>query len=70
MVGGLVIEGHVPAADVRRLLAKPGAAGLVLPGMPRGSPGMESVKPETYTVLAIDRVGRLSPFRKHVPSHH
>ncbi|MES2858631.1 MAG: DUF411 domain-containing protein, partial [Pseudomonadota bacterium] len=40
-VGGYFIEGHVPAADVRRLLAdKPDAKGLVLPGMPMGSPGM------------------------------
>jgi hypothetical protein len=43
MVGGYVIEGHVPAADVRRLLAlRPAGAGLAVPGMPAGSPGMES----------------------------
>ena len=41
-IGGYVIEGHVPAADIRRLLAeRPKAIGLVVPGMPMGSPGME-----------------------------
>jgi hypothetical protein len=40
-IGGYVIEGHVPAADIKRLLEKPNARGLVLPGMPLGSPGME-----------------------------
>ena len=51
-VQGYVVEGHVPAAAVRRLLAeKPPAAGLAVPGMPIGSPGMEGGKPEIYQVV-------------------
>lgn len=42
MVGGYVIEGHVPAADIKKLLAqKPKAKGIAVPGMPTGAPGME-----------------------------
>jgi hypothetical protein len=52
-VGGYVIEGHVPAADIRRLLAqRPVGVGLAVPGMPAGSPGMESTdRHEPYQVL-------------------
>lgn len=53
-VAGYVIEGHVPAAAIMRLLAeKPAARGLAVPGMPVGSPGMEvqGVAPEAYDVL-------------------
>ena len=51
-VSGYVIEGHVPAAALKRLLAeKPGAAGLAVPGMPIGSPGMEGGTPEKYDVV-------------------
>jgi hypothetical protein len=43
LVGGYVIEGHVPAADIRRLLdQRPAVSGLTVPGMPAGSPGMEA----------------------------
>lgn len=53
-VGGYVVEGHVPADAVRRLLAeRPAAAGLAVPGMPTGSPGMEGGEPETYDVIAF-----------------
>lgn len=67
-VGGYFIEGHVPAADVKRLLAeKPEAKGLVLPGMPLGSPGMEvpdgTVQP--YTVELVDKQGATSAFAQH-----
>jgi hypothetical protein len=67
-VGGLVIEGHVPAGDVIRLLAKPdGAIGLTAPGMPIGSPGMETPdgREQAYTVERINRDGSTSPFAKH-----
>lgn len=67
-VAGLVIEGHVPAADIRRLLAAPGdARGLVLPGMPLGSPGMESPdgRVQPYTVERIGRDGATTPFATH-----
>lgn len=51
-VGGYVIEGHVPAVAIRRLLAeKPQGRGLAVPGMPVGSPGMEGGVPVTYEVL-------------------
>lgn len=59
MVGGYVIEGHVPAASIRRLLAeRPDVRGLAVPGMPAGSPGMEGAGSEPYTVLAFDAAGR------------
>lgn len=68
VVDGLVIEGHVPAVDVRRILAKrEGAVGLVLPGMPEGSPGMESAHPQAYTVLALYPGGEVRPFAQHAP---
>lgn len=51
-VGGYVIEGHVPAGAIRQLLAeRPQAAGLAVPGMPIGSPGMEGGAPETYEMV-------------------
>lgn len=51
-VAGYVLEGHVPADAVLRLLReKPAAAGLAVPGMPAGSPGMEGGTPETYDVI-------------------
>ena len=67
-IAGYFIEGHVPAEDIKRLLAeKPDAKGLVLPGMPMGSPGMEgpagTVRP--YTVELVGRDGTTSPFGQH-----
>ena len=67
-VGGYFVEGHVPAEDVKRLLAeKPAAKGLVLPGMPLGSPGMEvpdgTVQP--YTVKLVDKQGATHAFAQH-----
>jgi hypothetical protein len=51
-IGGYVIEGHVPAVAIKRLLAeKPKARGLAVPGMPVGSPGMEGGTPEIYEVI-------------------
>ena len=60
IVAGYVIEGHVPAKDVKRLLAsRITALGLAVPGMPVGSPGMESGKhQDAYQVLLIDKQGR------------
>ena len=68
LVGGYVVEGHVPAPDVRRLLEeRPAIAGLSVPGMPTGSPGMEDPngKVEPYDVLAFDRSGNTSVFATH-----
>lgn len=58
-VGRYVIEGHVPADLVQRLLKEQPAdvAGLAVPGMVTGSPGMEGGEPEHYTVVAIMRDG-------------
>jgi hypothetical protein len=59
MIDGYVLEGHVPAADIRRLLEeRPDAVGLAVPGMPYGSPGMgpESQR-EAYEVFLIRRDG-------------
>lgn len=66
VVDGYVVEGHVPAADVRRLLKeRPDILGLVVPGMPAGSPGMESPRPEPYDVLALGRDGTLEVYSSH-----
>ncbi len=66
-VGGYVVEGHVPAADVRRMLTeKPAIAGLSAPGMPLGSPGMEGPYPaERYDVVSFDAQGRTAVFARH-----
>jgi hypothetical protein len=60
-VGGYIIEGHVPAAAIERLLRdKPRAKGLAVPGMPVGSPGMnvEGTPPEEYTVFLFGTFGK------------
>lgn len=67
-IGGYFVEGHVPADDVKRLLAqKPDAKGLVLPGMPMGSPGMEMPdgRREPYTVELVGRDGTTTAFARH-----
>jgi len=58
MVDGYVIEGHVPADVILRLLdERPDVTGLTVPGMPMGSPGMEGPYAESYDVLTFDRAG-------------
>src|SRR5258706_13409180 len=58
MVEGYVVEGHVPVEDIRRLLKeRPAIKGLVVPGMPAGSPGMEGPITEKYDVLSFDAKG-------------
>lgn len=67
-VGGYFIEGHVPAEDVKRLLAeKPNAKGLTVPGMPMGSPGMETPdgRVQPYAVELVAKDGSTSPFAHH-----
>jgi hypothetical protein len=60
-VDGYVLEGHVPAAAVRRLLEqRPTAVGLAVPGMPAGSPGMEGGTPQRYDVVLFGAGGRQS----------
>ena len=64
LVEGYVIEGHVPADLIDRLLReRPKVAGLAVPGMPAGSPGMEaSGKPEPYKVWSFDRAGKTAVY--------
>jgi len=66
LVDGYVIEGHVPAADIKRLLKdRPAVAGLAVPGMPMGSPGMEGARTDPYNVVAFDKAGKRYVFAKH-----
>lgn len=66
VVGPYVVEGHVPAADVRRLLAAaPDARGLAVPGMPQGAPGMETGVRERYDVLLVRRDGTTEVFARY-----
>ncbi|TAJ68794.1 MAG: DUF411 domain-containing protein [Phenylobacterium sp.] len=69
VIDGYVVEGHVPPADVVRLLReRPKGLGLVVPGMPIGSPGMEQPgghREPFKTLLLLDRSGRTRPFASH-----
>jgi len=67
VVAGYVVEGHVPAKDVKKLLAmKPVAIGLAVPGMPVGSPGMEmGSRKDPYQVLLVAKDGRERVFSSH-----
>src|SRR4030095_4283069 len=66
-VGGYVVEGHVPASDIRRLLAeRPAVAGRAVPGMPGGAPRGEGPKPVAYEVLSFGAQG-VRVFSKHTP---
>lgn len=69
-VAGYFVEGHVPAEDVRRLLAeRPAARGLTVPGMPIGSPGMDGPqykgRKDAYEVLLVERNGTTSVYRSY-----
>jgi len=65
-VGDYVIEGHVPAADIQRLLKEnPKALGLAVPAMPPGSPGMETAKPVPYETLLVQADGSTRVFARH-----
>jgi hypothetical protein len=70
VVQGYVIEGHVPAADIQRLLAeKPQALGLAVPGMPVGSPGMDGEvyggRRDAYQVLLVQKNGSTQVFNRY-----
>jgi hypothetical protein len=65
-VGGYTVEGHVPASDVKRLLAaRPEVKGLAVPGMPSGSPGMENGQHDAYNVLTFNGDGEVGVFSRH-----
>lgn len=67
LAGGYVIEGHVPAGDIKKLLAtKPkGILGLTIPGMPQSAPGMDMTPFQAFTVLSFDDKGNTAVFAKH-----
>mgnify|MGYP001820145066 FL=1 len=66
IIDGYTIEGHVPASDIKRLLAeRPAVRGLAVPGMPMGSPGMEGPRKDRYSVLTFDDSGKTTVFSTH-----
>lgn len=63
VVGGYVVEGHIPRTVIEKLLAeKPDIAGIALPGMPSGSPGMPGPKSEPWTIYALQKDGSVTEF--------
>ncbi len=63
LVGGYAIEGHVPPDLVKKLLKeKPNAAGIAVPGMPMGSPGMEGDRKDAYNVVLFDKAGKTTVY--------
>jgi hypothetical protein len=68
IVEGYAIEGHVPAAEVKRMLKeRPQAIGLAVPGMPQDAPGMDLNKGEPYDVLLVARDGRYKVYQHYGP---
>ena len=68
LVEGYVIEGHVPAADIRKMLAeKPNIVGLSVPGMPHGTPGMEmSGRKQPFSVISFDKNGNQEKYTEYL----
>ena len=66
-VDGYTVEGHVPAADIQKMLKeRPKISGIAVPGMPMGSPGMEGPYPaDRYDVVSFDAQGRTAVFASH-----
>lgn len=65
-IAGYALEGHVPAKEIKRLLAeKPSAAGLAVPEMPMGAPGMEGMRVDAYDVLLFTKDGRHSVYQHY-----
>ena len=65
-IGDYVIEGHVPAQEITRLLKeRPQVKGLAVPGMPMGSPGMEGPRKDRYDVLTFDKNGKSSVYASY-----
>lgn len=66
MVQGYAIEGHVPAADIKRLLAeRPKAKGIAVPSMPPGSPGMDGPYKASYDVMLVTADGRYTVYKHY-----
>lgn len=69
IVEDYIVEGHVPADDVIKMLRqKPAIKGIAVPGMPMGSPGMESPNPERFETIAFTADGLTSVFAVHEPA--
>lgn len=68
VIDGRVIEGHVPADDIKAYLDKPvfNTKGLAVPGMVQGSPGMETGRKDNYSVITFSENGQTSVFREHM----
>ena len=66
-VGGYIVEGHVPAEDIHRMLKeKPAIAGIAVAGMPMGSPGMEQGgSKQAFTTMAFTKAGKKTVFARH-----
>jgi hypothetical protein len=65
VVNGYVVEGHVPADVIMKLLReRPAVVGIAVPGMPAGSPGMEGASKRPYEVLTFDKAGRTRTFAR------
>ncbi len=65
LVGGYIVEGHVPADVIQKMLReRPKIAGIGVPGMPQGAPGMESPTPQHYDVLSFDAQGHTAVYAK------
>jgi hypothetical protein len=65
-VGNYIVEGHVPAEDIQRMLKEqPAIAGIAAPGMPQGSPGMEQGSKEPYDVITFTKDGKTAVYAKH-----
>jgi len=68
VVGDYIVEGHVPAEDILELLkTQPAVAGLTVPGMPLGSPGMEAPQSQPYVVYSFDVGENTEAFAEHGP---
>ncbi|HXG50939.1 MAG TPA: DUF411 domain-containing protein [candidate division Zixibacteria bacterium] len=68
LIGGYVVEGHVPADIIKRLLSeRPPIAGIAVPGMPEGSPGMEGPDPQPYEVFAFEKSGKFWSYARIDP---
>ena len=65
LIGGYIVEGHVPADVIRKLLKEqPKVVGVAAPGMPMGSPGMEGPNPQPYSIVAFKADGTTYQFAK------
>lgn len=66
LIDGYVVEGHVPADDIRRMISEqPEAIGLAVPDMPMGSPGMEGFRTDPYNVILFDDAGKKSIYAQY-----